>query len=88
MAIAVVSMVGTPWDGDASPLERARATRCESEDAVGVLAAGREIPSSADSLNLLIRPLQERLRDRPAEIFSHAAGSDQIVLVSYLSCGA
>jgi len=40
------------------------------------------------SFNHLIRPLQERRRDRQAEIFRHAAGSDQIVFVSYLSCGA
>jgi len=53
------------------------------EDTVGVLAGGLR-----PSLDHLIRPLQERRRDRQAEIFRHAAGSDQIVFVSYLSCGA
>src|SRR5260370_36737137 len=47
-------------DGGASLLQRARATRHAFEDAVGVLADGR-------ALNDLIRPLQERGRDRETE---------------------
>jgi hypothetical protein len=80
MPIAVVSMVGTPWDGDASPFQRARATRYESDDAVDVLTAGREIPSWADSFNHLIRPLQDRRRDRQAERLGGLEVDDELEL--------
>src|SRR6266849_1907212 len=60
-------------DGGASLLQRARATRHAFEDAVGVLADGR-------SLNDLIRPLQERRRDRQAEGLGGLEVDDKVEL--------